>query len=125
MNDELSMKTEVKAFLIDNISKKNPYGLVLSSVFHNFAEMHNTLMNTLNGRKNQIPKYKVLNLVNFSKKISPQAIKDNNVYSITEKELADKLYECSISSVSYGKNFVFTNFEAYQHHFIMKLQGKC
>lgn len=83
MNDEYSLETEVKAFLIDNVSKKNPYGLILSSVLHNFAVMHNSLMNTLNSRKNQIPQYKVLNLVNFSKTMSPQNIKENSVYTIT------------------------------------------
>lgn len=62
MNDEYSLDTEVKAFLIDNVSKKNPYGLILSALFHNFAIIHNDLMTTLNGRKNMIPQYKSLNL---------------------------------------------------------------
>lgn len=30
-----------------------------------------------------------------------------------------------MSSISYGKNFIFTNFESYQRYFLMKLQGKC
>lgn len=64
MNDEYSLNTEVKAFLIDNVSKKNPYGLILSSVFHNFAIMHNDLTTILNSRKNQIAQYKCLSLYN-------------------------------------------------------------
>lgn len=76
MNDEYSLETTpVKAFLIDNISKGNPYGMILSSVFHNFAVLHNELMSVLNSRKNQIPEYKRLNLYNDSKKVSPQKIK--------------------------------------------------
>jgi len=65
MNDAYSLtETPVKAFLIDNVSKTNPYGLILSSLYHNFAIMHNDLMNILNSRKNQIPQYKCLNLYN-------------------------------------------------------------
>lgn len=75
MNDEYSLEaTEARAFLIDLVTKENPYGLTLASVFHNFALIHNDLMQALNSRKNQIPQYKCLNLYNDSKKIHPQKL---------------------------------------------------
>jgi len=73
MNDEYSLDTPLKAFLIDSVSKKNPFGLTLSAIFCNFAEMHNDIVNILNTKKNQIPQYKCLNLLDESATLSPQS----------------------------------------------------
>ena len=124
MNNEYSLATPMKAFLLDNSSKENGYGLILSSVFHNFARMHNEAVAVLNTRKNQIPSYRHLNLFNETRKIHPQRIQDFEVLMLTEETLKAKLYQASISSVSYGRNFIFNNFQTYQEEFVMQLQGK-
>jgi hypothetical protein len=64
MNKEYSVETPIKAFLLDNSTKENAYGLTLSSLFHNFAKMHNELLTLLNAKKNQIAQYRCLNLYN-------------------------------------------------------------
>jgi hypothetical protein len=91
MNDDYSLETPVKAFLNENISKANVFGMTLGALYHNFAVMHNDLMSILNSRKNQIPQYKCINLYNESKKVNPQRLKEQQVFFLTEKELIDKL----------------------------------
>lgn len=125
MDKEYSLDTPAKAFLLDKSTKENPFGLFISSLFHNFAKIHNELMTLLNARKNQIPEYRWLNLYNEFKKVHPQQLNKDDVFMITEKELIEKLFENSISSISYGRNFVFNNFDSYQEFFVMKLLGKC
>lgn len=48
--------------------------MILSSLFHNFAKMHNDLTSLLNSRKNQLLEYKYLNLYNETNKIHPQKV---------------------------------------------------
>jgi hypothetical protein len=124
MNNEYSTETPMKAFLLDNSTKENGYGLILSSLFHNFAKAHNELVSVLNTRKNQIAEYRCLNLYNESAKLHPQRIREEEVFIITEDTLQKRLYQTSISSVNYGRNFVFNNFDTYQEHFLLLLQGK-
>jgi hypothetical protein len=87
MNNEYSVETPIKAFLLDNSTKENAYGLTLSSLFHNFSKMHNELLTLLNAKKNQIAQYKCLNLYNETKKVHPQKLQESDVFMITEKEL--------------------------------------
>jgi hypothetical protein len=86
--------------------------------------MHNELIGILNSRKNQIPKYRFLGLTNEQCKVHPQKLKTEHVFTIDETELRLKLQENSIGSVNYGRNFIFNNFDAYQHHFLLKLSNK-
>lgn len=39
-------------------------GLIVSSIFHNFATMQNELTTILNAKKELIPKYKMVTLMN-------------------------------------------------------------
>lgn len=71
---EYDEDTPIQAFLVETITKENLFGLTVTSLFHNFAKLHNELVSIMNARKNQIPQYKCLNLYNESKKINPQKL---------------------------------------------------
>jgi hypothetical protein len=41
MSNEFTLQNPIQAFLLDNTTKENLNGLFISSLFHNFAKMHN------------------------------------------------------------------------------------
>ena len=62
MNDEQNRNSPVGWFLPDNISKENANGKVIIGLLHNYASLHNEALTIIKSRKNQVSKYRKMNL---------------------------------------------------------------
>jgi hypothetical protein len=72
MNDQLTMKSPIYNFLLDNQVQDNANGKIMVRIYHNFAKFHNETLRQLRARKNMIPKYRNWNILMKNYKLSPQ-----------------------------------------------------
>jgi hypothetical protein len=124
MNDQLTVKSSMVNFLLENRVKENPFGKVIVGIYHNFAKAHNEILNNIKSRKSQILKYKHISIYLENNRINPQEISRDNFIELKEEEILTKIMEFSVPSVKYGENIVYHNFDFCEAFFLHALKRK-
>jgi hypothetical protein len=63
---------------LDNKVKENYNGKIIVGIYNNFAKNHNPVVSQLRLRKNQIAKYKNINMFSDAHKFYPQSMSNDD-----------------------------------------------